>query len=700
MCALLETNTVPVITFPDGANKVYDQPVPARQVAEDISRSLAKKAVGVRIDGRLRDLATIIDHDARVLFVLETPENGHRNPDALFLLRHTSAHVMAEAIQKLWPQVQLVYGPPTEEGFFYDIRFPEGESISSKDFEKIEHLMAEIVAADKPMTRYEMPENEALTKLQKEGNKYKVDNAVRALEGAGGVAPDKARQKPPLSFYATGQPGQDWEDLCAGPHLPTTGRIKAFKVMSLASSYWHGDETSDRLTRVYGTACYDKAELQEYLKRLEEARERDHRVIGKKLGLFTLDEMVGPGLILWTPAGAVVRQELQNFISAELKKQGYQQVFTPHIGKLDLYRTSGHYPYYADSQYPPFVERETLAELAREGVSCAELAHRLEKGDIDGYLLKPMNCPHHIRIFASQRYSYRDLPIRLAEFGTVYRWEQSGELNGMVRVRGLTQDDAHIFCREDQLSEELNGCLSLVKTVLQTLDMKDYRVRVALRDSDSSKYVGKPEVWDKAEEACRQAAATLGIPFTTEPGEAAFYGPKIDFVVKDVLGREWQLGTIQADYNLPERFDLGYVGSDNQLHRPVIIHRAPFGSMERFCGVLIEHFAGAFPVWLAPVQAMVLPISEKHQEYAQQLASALRQDGVRVGMDDRNEKIGLKIREAQLRKIPYMLVVGDKEVASGTVSVRTRKGGDQGSLAREEVLQRIQQAIRSQQAEG
>ncbi|OHE89735.1 MAG: threonine--tRNA ligase, partial [Verrucomicrobia bacterium RIFCSPLOWO2_12_FULL_64_8] len=370
---------------------------------------------------------------------------------------------------------------------------------------------------------------------------------------------------------------------------------------------------------------------------------------GKKLGLFVLDEMVGPGLILWTPAGAVIRQELQNFISYELRQQGYLQVFTPHIGKLDLYRTSGHYPYYRDSQYPPFVERETLSGLAEEKTSCAELVHRLEGGNIDGYLLKPMNCPHHIRIFASQRYSYRDLPVRLAEFGTVYRWEQSGELNGMVRVRGFTQDDAHLFCTEDQLSEELHGCLSLVKTIFTTLNMTDYRVRVGLRGADSSKYVCKPENWAKAELACRQAAATLGIPSTDEPGEAAFYGPKIDFVVKDVIGREWQLGTIQVDYNLPERFDLGYVGSDNQLHRPVIIHRAPFGSMERFCGVLIEHFAGAFPVWLSPVQAKVMPISEKHHDYAQKVTAVLRQAGVRVELDARNEKIGLKIREAQLQ---------------------------------------------------
>ena len=689
---------MPVITLPDGSTKVYDQPVPAKQIAADIGPGLAKQSLGVRIDGVLRDLATVVDDDSQVAFVLEKPKGGGPNADALFLLRHSAAHVMAEAIQQLWPGVELVFGPPTEDGFFYDMRFPEGVTISSKDFEKIEERMAAIVAADRPMTRYEMGDAEALAKLHKEGNKYKVDNAVRALEGKSTSAPmNPATSKRRLSFYATGEPGKNWEDLCSGPHLPSTGRIKAFKVMSLASSYWHGDENSDRLTRVYGTAFFDKSALEEHLQRLEAARERDHRAIGKKLQLFVLDEMVVPGLILWTPAGAVLRQQLQNFISGELRKQGYSQVFTPHIGKLDLYRTSGHYPYYADSQYPPFVERETLAAMAKEHASCADLTQRLAGGNIDGYLLKPMNCPHHIRIFASQRYSYRELPIRLAEFGTVYRWEQSGELNGMVRVRGFTQDDAHLFCTEEQVPQELSGCLSLVKIIFNTLGMKDYRVRVGLRDKDSSKYVGKSENWDKAELACRQAAATLGVSFTDEPGEAAFYGPKLDFVVKDVLGREWQLGTVQVDYNLPERFNLGYVGADNQLHRPVMIHRAPFGSMERFCGVLIEHFAGAFPVWLSPVQVKVLPIAERHQAYEQELVAMLRGEGVRVEADTRNEKIGLKIREAQIDKVPYMLVVGDKEVEAGAVSVRTRKQGDLGSISREEFVKRIREAIETRQ---
>jgi threonyl-tRNA synthetase len=691
---------VPIVTLPDGSTKKYDEPVPASRVAADIGAGLAKAALGVRINGSLRDLAAVIEDDCQLQIVTEPKVSQKPSDDALFLVRHTCAHVMAEAIQQIWPGAQLVYGPPTAEGFYYDIRFPDGASVSSKDFEEIERRMAAIIGANKPMSRYEMGDEPALEKLHKEGNKYKVDNAERALAGKSpSAAMNPATRNRRLSFYATGEPGKDWEDLCSGPHAPSTGRIKAFKVMSLASSYWHGDENSDRLTRVYGTAFLSKDALEAHLKQLDEARERDHRVIGKKLGLFVLDEMVGPGLILWTPAGAVIRQELQNFISEELRKQGYQQVFTPHIGKLDLYRTSGHYPYYSDSQYPPFVERETLSGLAEEKTSCAELVNRLEGGNIDGYLLKPMNCPHHIRIFASQRYSYRDLPIRLAEFGTVYRWEQSGELNGMVRVRGFTQDDAHLFCTEEQLSDELHGCLSLVKTIFTTLNMTDYRVRVGLRDADSSKYVGKPENWAKAEEACRRAAATLGIPSTDEPGEAAFYGPKIDFVVKDVIGREWQLGTVQVDYNLPERFDLGYVGSDNQLHRPVIIHRAPFGSMERFCGVLIEHFAGAFPVWLSPVQALVMPISEKHHEYAARVAATLREAGLRVETDARNEKIGLKIREAQLRKVPYMMVVGEKEATSGCVSLRTRKEGDQGSLSLEQVVMRLTASVRSRQLE-
>ncbi|HEY0257230.1 MAG TPA: threonine--tRNA ligase, partial [Candidatus Methylacidiphilales bacterium] len=420
-------------------------------------------------------------------------------------------------------------------------------------------------------------------------------------------------------------------------------------------------------------AFKNKTEMEAHFNMLEEAKKRDHRKLGRDLRLFHIDDEVGQGLVLWTPNGAIIRQELQNFISRELSRQGYSQVFTPHIGKLGLYRTSGHFPYYKESQYPPIVERETLDQLAREGCSCAELSNKLDSGEINGYLLKPMNCPHHIKIFASQKHSYRDLPIRLAEFGTVYRWEQSGELGGMTRVRSFTQDDAHLFCTEEQLPAEVLGCLNLVKTVFNLLGMKDYRVRVGLRDPDSAKYTGDPANWDKAEQACRDAAASLGVPFSEEPGEAAFYGPKIDFVVKDVLGREWQLGTVQVDYNLPIRFDLNYTGSDGKEHRPVMIHRAPFGSMERFIGCLIEHFAGAFPVWLAPEQIRLLTVTEAQNDYARRLESQLKEKDVRVTVDDSREKLGAKIRLAELAKVPYILTLGERESSSEHVSVRSRK---------------------------
>ena len=504
-----------------------------------------------------------------------------------------------------------------------------------------------------------------------------------------------------LSWYATGEPGKHWEDLCRGPHVPSTGRIGAVKIMSLASSYWHGDETSDRLTRVYGTAFFKQKDLDEYLDRLEQAKARDHRVIGKHLRLFHIDEMVGQGLILWTPNGSIVRKELQNFISEELKKQGYTEVFTPNIGRLELFRTSGHFPYYAASQYPPVIERESLAAMASEGCTCAQLSNKLSQGDIDGYLLKPMNCPFHIKIFDSQPHSYRDMPVRLAEFGTVYRWEQSGELNGMTRVRGFTQDDAHLFCTPEQVQAELLGCLSLVKIIFATLGMKDYRVRVGLRDPDSSKYVGDPANWDKAEEACRQAAKTLGVPFNEEPGEAAFYGPKIDFVVKDVIGREWQLGTVQVDYNLPERFELSYIGPDNKPHRPVMIHRAPFGSMERFCGVLIEHFAGAFPTWLSPEQVRVLPISEKSNDYAARVVAELKAAGVRASLDDGNDRVQAKIKHAAEMKTPYMAVVGPRDAEEGKVSVRARGvQHDLGALALHEFVAGVRKEAAARLAWG
>ncbi|MCA9284361.1 MAG: threonine--tRNA ligase [Phycisphaerales bacterium] len=681
---------MPRITLPDGSVREYPHPVTAAQVAVDIGPGLAKAALGAKIDGALSDLNALIDHDAKLAIVTPKTRDGKPDPDALFLIRHSAAHVMAEAIQRIVPEVQLVYGPPLDSGYYYDMAVPAERPLTSGDFEAIEAEMARIVAEDRPFTRYELPAHEGMEKLEDEGSKYKLDNAHRALE-AGSRS---------LSWYATGAPKANWEDLCRGPHVPSTGRIGAFKVMSLASSYWHGDENSDRLTRVYGTAFAAQSDLDAYLAQVEEAKKRDHRLLGRQLRLFHIDEMVGQGLVLWTPRGAVVRQELQSFISEELRKQGYHQVFTPHIGKLDLYRTSGHFPYYRESQYPPLVDHDQLSRLADEGCSCSELSNRMAKGEIDGYLLRPMNCPHHIRIYASEPHSYRDLPVRLAEFGTVYRWEQSGEIGGMTRVRGFTQDDAHLFCREDQVEEELLGCLSLVKTIFRTLDIKEYRVRVGLRDPDSSKYVGEPDNWDKAERACRKAAATLGVPFTEEPGEAAFYGPKIDFVVRDVIGREWQLGTVQVDYNLPIRFDLNYVGADNQRHRPVMIHRAPFGSMERFIGVLIEHFAGAFPLWLSPEQVRVMAISEKSLDYAKEVLHALREARVRATLDESSERIQAKIRVAAEEKVPYMAIVGPRDAESRQVSVRVRgEMKDHGAVGLEAFVAGIAKEIASRGAE-
>ena len=671
---------MPVITLPDGSRRTYDRTVTAAEVATDIGAGLAKAALGAKIDGQLSDLSTRIERDAALAIVTPKSRDGAVDADALFLLRHSAAHVMAEAITRLYPGTQLVYGPPVEQGFYYDMAFPGGKAPSTEDFAAIEAEMAKIVAENRPFTRYEMPSGEGMTKVQGEGSKYKLDNAQRACDAGSAT----------LSWYATGTPGTNWEDLCRGPHVPSTGRIGAFKVMSLGSSYWHGDEKSDRLTRVYGVAFATKPELEAHMKLLEEAKARDHRVLGKQLRLFHIDEMVGQGLILWTPKGSIVRQELQNFISEELRKQDYTQVFTPHIGKLDLYRTSGHFPYYRESQYPPIVEPEQMNAMAKEGCSCAELGNRLEKGEIDGYLLKPMNCPHHIRIFASSPHSYRDMPVRLSEFGTVYRWEQSGEIGGMTRVRGFTQDDAHLFCREDQVAQELIGCLSLVKMIFGTLGMNEYRVRVGLRSPDSAKYVGDPANWDKAEEACRAAARTLGVPFSEEPGEAAFYGPKIDFVVKDVIGRSWQLGTVQVDYNLPIRFDLSYIGADNQAHRPVMIHRAPFGSMERFVGCLIEHFAGAFPLWLSPEQVRVLPISEKSEDYANELLAALKAKGLRATLDAGSERIQSRIRAAAEEKVPVMAIVGPRDAETRKVSVRLHgKAENAGELGFDEIVKAV-----------
>lgn len=658
------------ITLPDGSVREFEGAVTALAVAESIGSRLAKAAVGAKVNGEVVDLSTLLEADCELGLITEKTRDGGADADALFLLRHSAAHVMAEAIQRVVPGAQLVYGPPLENGFYYDIAFPEDRPLREGDFEAIEKEMMSIAKEDRAFTRYELPVSEGMTKLEGEGSKYKIDNANRAVEamktGGTPVPPEKMR----LSWYATGEPGKHWEDLCRGPHVPSTGRIGAAKVMSLASSYWHGDENSDRLTRVYGTAFFSKKDLDAHLHALEEAKQRDHRVLGKALDLFHIDEDVGQGLVLWTPRGSVIRKELQDWIGGELRKMGYTDVYCPHIGKLGLYKTSGHFPYYQESQFTPVLDRQFLSAMSEDGCSCGDLSNMIRDGEIEGYLLKPMNCPHHIKIYGSRPRSYRDLPIRLSEFGTVYRWEQSGELNGLTRVRSFTVDDAHLFCREDQVAEEVMGCLSLVKIALDTLGLTDFRVRVGLRDPDSSKYVGDPEVWDRAEQACRAAAASIGKPVSEEPGEAAFYGPKIDFVVKDVIGREWQLGTVQVDYNLPVRFDLEYTGSDNKSHRPVMIHRAPFGSMERFVGVLIEHFAGAFPLWLSPEQVRVLPVSEKSNDYAHAVCEKLLARGVRASVDMHNDRVQAKIKNAARMKIPYSAIVGPRDEEAGAVNVR------------------------------
>ncbi len=601
-------------------------------------------------------------------------------------LRHSCAHVLATAICRIWPDVQLAAGPPVENGFYYDMDLKH--RISPEDFPRIEEEMKKVVKDNDSFERFTVSRDEALS-LAKAGRLGAI--ADREIESIFKV--DLLNDIPEGEEISIFKNGDFW-DLCAGPHVGRTGNCKAFKVMSVASSYYKGDKDRQSLQRIYGTCFKNSTELLEHLTRLEEAKKRDHRRLGKELGLFHIDEAVGQGLILWKPKGALVRRSLQDFITQELDKQGYSQVFTPHIGKLDLYRTSGHFPYYQESQYPAIAERDVLEKLADEDATCSQLLNGLEKGEYEGYLLKPMNCPHHIKIYASDHHSYRDLPVRLAEFGTVYRWEQSGELGGMTRVRGFTQDDAHLFCTPDQVAAEVTGCLDLVKKVLGTLGMENYRVRLSLRDPASDKYVGSAENWDKAEAALRQAVQTLGVEYTEELGEAAFYGPKIDFVVKDVIGRDWQLGTVQVDYNLPVRFGLTYVGADNQPHTPVMIHRAPFGSLERFTGLLIEHFEGKFPAWLAPEQVRVIPISEKTLEAAENTAAILADLGVRVSVDRTNDKIGAKIRLARLDRVPYMIVLGAKEVEEGTVSIRHRDHEELETKTLEEFTAQITTEIR------
>ena len=615
----------------------------------------------------------------------KTLEERHQMSD-IDRLRHSCAHVLATAICRIWPDVQLAAGPPVENGFYYDMDL--AHRISSDDFQRIEEEMKKVVKDNDSFERVTVSRAEAL-ELAKAGRLGGISNrdveSIFKVDLLNDIPEDEE-----ISIFKNG----DFWDLCAGPHVGRTGNCKAFKLMSVASSYYKADKDRQSLQRLYGTCFKNSTELLEHLTRLEEAKKRDHRRLGKELGLFHIDEAVGQGLVLWKPKGALIRRALQDFITQELDKQGYSQVFTPHIGKLDLYRTSGHFPYYQESQFPAIPERDVLEKLADENATCGELLNGLEKGDFDGYLLKPMNCPHHIKIYASDHHSYRDLPVRLAEFGTVYRWEQSGELGGMTRVRGFTQDDAHLFCTPDQVAAEVTGCLDLVKKVLGTLGMNNYRVRLSLRDPSSDKYVGSAENWDKAEAALREAVQTLGVDYTEELGEAAFYGPKIDFVVKDVIGRDWQLGTVQVDYNLPVRFGLTYVGADNQTHIPVMIHRAPFGSLERFTGLLIEHFEGKFPTWLAPEQVRVIPISEKTLEAAEAAAAQLADVGVRVSVDRTNEKVGAKIRTARLDRVPYMIVLGAKEVEDGTVTVRHRDNEDLTTYSLQEFTEKIITEIR------
>ena len=635
------------VTLPDGTVNEYAAGITCAEVITD---ALGRKhgCLAARIDGEECDLSRMLDTDCSVEGILTDSDEG------IHILRHSASHLLAQAVMALYPDAKPTIGPAIDRGFYYDFAM---EPIAESDLKPIQKKMQEIARKNFTVERVELSEEE----LQQHfvHNPYKLEIINDKIEDGGGS-----------TIYKQ----DDWYDLCLGPHVPNTSRLMHVKLTSISSAYWRGDQDREQLVRIYGIVEPSKEALRATLTRLEEAKKRDHRKLGKDLQLFHIDEEVGQGLILWTPRGAIIRQELQDFISYHLRRQGYSQVFTPHVGKLDLYRTSGHFPYYQDSQYPPLVERELMNKLADEGCTCGELSNLMKSGDIDGYMLKPMNCPHHVKIYASQMRSYRDLPLRLAEFGTVYRWEQSGEISGMTRVRGFTQDDAHLFVTEDQIAEEVLGCIELVQIIFDKLGMTDYRVRVGLRDLDSDKYVGDPARWDKAEDACRAAAESLGVQWSEEQGEAAFYGPKIDFVVKDVIGREWQLGTVQVDYNLPERFELEYKGSDGELHRPVMIHRAPFGSMERFCGVLIEHFAGKFPTWLTPTQCHIITISEKHTAYADEVAQLLRDNEIRVEIDNGDDTIGKKIRTHRKMQPAYMVILGDGEIESRSVSLRARNG--------------------------
>ncbi|MBW3543269.1 MAG: threonine--tRNA ligase, partial [Planctomycetes bacterium] len=682
-------------------------------IAEGISSRLAQAVIAAEIDGRIVDSARPLGESANgggngpVKLRLLTD----RDPEALGVLRHSCAHVMARAVMRLFPGTGLAFGPTTGQGFYYD--FDLGTKISEDDFPRIEAEMQRIVGDAEPFQRFSLSRDEArrlCADLQQELKVEHIDTGLADHES--------------LSFYRQGE----FVDLCRGPHIPDAGRIKAFKLLSIAGSYWKGDAQNKQLQRLYGTAWFSKKDLKAYLERIEEAKKRDHRALGKQLRLFEISNDVGQGLVLWLPKGATVRATLEDFIKRELLARGYQPVYSPHIGRVEMYETSGHFPYYRESQFAPIFGHPAgqlvdwwKARLADGGLSADDEAKLLESARLidsaspelaayeghlkhghpaeeklktlrawelmqERFLLKPMNCPHHVQMYKAQQRSYRDLPVRLAEFGTVYRHEQSGELSGMLRVRGFTQDDAHLFCTPEQVEDEFRETVELVQFVLSAVGLEDYRVQLSLRDPLGDKYVGSEENWRQAEESLRRVLTQMGLAFETRTGEAAFYGPKADFMVRDCLGREWQLGTVQLDYNLPERFELEYVGTDNRPHRPVMIHRAPFGSMERFVGMLIEHFGGAFPLWLAPEQVRVLTVSEKSDDYAREVERRMRAAGFRTTADLRSDKVNAKIRDAQLELIPYMLVVGPKEAETGAVAVRDRIAGDLGAMPLDEAI--------------
>jgi threonyl-tRNA synthetase len=620
------------LTFPDGSKRPFARGTTGLAVAESISKGLAREALAVEVNGEVWDLSRSIDADASFK-VLKWSDGGGK-----YAYWHSSAHLMAEAVEALFPGTKFGIGPPIETGFYYDMDLG-GHALTTEDLAKIEEKMRELASRDVAYQREVRSWDEAVAYFEKKGDPYKLE-LLQDLKGE------------TITFYHQG----NFTDLCYGPHIPSTGRIKAIKLLSIAGAYWRGNEKNKMLQRVYGVTFPTSKELDEHLFRLEEAKRRDHRKLGQEMEIFLLTPNVGSGLPLWMPKGTVMRESLVDFLRAEQRKRGYDFVTTPHIANLNLYRTSGHYPYYKESQFPP-----------------------IEMPEGEQYMLKPMNCPHHHQIYMAKPRSYRDLPVRLAEFGTVYRYEQSGEMNGLIRVRGFTQDDAHIYCTQEQLKAEVTSVVELTQLVFSTFGM-DVKIRLSYRDEKNvEKYGGESAYWEQAQREIKEVADEMGLDYFIGIGEASFYGPKIDFMVRDALGRTWQLGTVQVDYVMPERFQLEYTGADGKKHRPVIIHRAPFGSLERFIGILIEHFAGEFPLWLAPLQAVVLPVTDAAAEYAHSVVETLKAAGLRVEIDERNEKIGYKIREWETKKAPYMLVIGEKERAAGTVSVRQHKKGDLGA---------------------